>query len=119
MDTRPKSYVKPENLTEFGRYFEAICRLLGISHRRFAREADIPQATLWTWVADGKRPSPGSLETLFVAGRRYEEWRGEPWERDLTNLANHVTQTQKDVALADMVMLESEVQHNNNNNTHE
>ncbi len=107
--TRPHSYMQPENLTEFGRYFEATCKVLGVSHRRIAREADIPQATLWTWVADGKRPGLGSLEKLFAACRKYEQWRVEPWERDLTILAGHVTQQHRNEALHDLAELESEV----------
>jgi len=109
------------NVTEFGRYFRAVCTMLSItSLSSIARASGIPQSTLWTWANDGNRPrTMAILERLLDGLRTYEEWREDPWARDLTNLASHVTPEQWTQALADLHVLESEVQHNNNNNTHE
>ena len=95
--------------------------MLGItSLSSIARGSGIPQPTLWTWANDGNRPrTMAILERLLDGLRTYEEWREDPWARDLTNLASHVTPEQWAQALADLHVLESEVQTHNNDNTHE
>lgn len=106
-----KENVKKGGITDFGKYFHDIRRILGIrSLLRIAQESGIPQTTLWTWENDGNRPeSLERLDELFVAMRKYKEWRPEPWERDLTVLAGHTPAQLYRQALSNLAELESEV----------
>ena len=102
----------PKQITDFGRCFRAVCQELGItSLRSIAVASGIPQATLWTWANDGKRPrNLAVLELLLDGFRKYDGWKEGPWARDLTNFASHVTTEQYRQALADLAQLEQEVE---------
>ena len=65
---RKENRINVGNPTDFGRYFAALCKLLGtnpyqVSQLAKARKVDgLSQSTLWSWANDGNRPE--SIERL-------------------------------------------------------